>query len=316
MDLGTPEPESESEGDVSKIAPRGPRTPPPDYSDGEERMPHTPEGSPPSLRTMAKRHKGPRTPPSPSRSGSSRHKGRRSKSKHKRRSGSRSSKVKGPRTPSPPPARSGRSPVRSHDVFLKHSSRSHSPSPPGKDEGHALSDVMTSPAHADLSPTSISPKLQIDENENSSIVEEKLSTTVECSESQVEKSGSNDNSPISKPDSLKSHSPIPIPVSQHSPSTGIHSSPLYSSSQEHSPLNLSLTSDPGGVEPQEPAPPPRKKHRGEKKAKSKASKTKEEYRHKVSVCVSACYILGSIVWHCQLIGAIILWLFLDAVICF
>ena len=208
--------------------------------------------------------------------------------------------MKGPRTPSPPPA-SGRSPVRSYDVLLKHS---RSPSPPVKDEGHALSNVITSPTHADLSPTSISPKLKIDENENSSIVEEKSSITVECSESQVEKSGSNDNSPIPKPDSLKSHSPIPIPVSQHSPSTEIHSSPLYSSSQEHSPLNLSLTSDPGGAEPQESAPPPRKKHRGEKKAKSKASKTKEEYRHKVSVCVCPSYNYNNIIRkHCLALPA-------------
>ena len=263
---------------MSKIAPRGPRTPPLDYSEGEERMPHTPEGSPLS-RAPSKRHRGPRTP-SPFHSSSSRHKGRRSKSRRKRRSRSRSLKVKGPRTPSPP--RSGRSPMRSHAILK----RSHSPSPPppSKNESHTLSDVAATPTH-DVSPTSISPKLQ-DENKNSSIVEEKsTSVELECSDSQVEKSDSIDNSPMPKSDSPKSHSPIPIPVSQHSPSTGIHSSPLYSSSQEHSPLNLSLTSDPGGAEQQESAPPPRKKHRGEKKAKSKASKAKEEYRHKVSVCL-------------------------------
>ena len=288
MDLGTPEPESESEGEMSKIAPRGPRTPP-DYSEGEERMPHTPEGSPPP-RTLPKRHKGPRTP-SPSRSSSSRHKGRRSKSKRKRRSRSRSLKVKGPQTPSPPPSR--QSPMQLHTTLK----RSRSPSPPSKDEGHAPSDVVTSPTH-DLSPTSISPKLQ-DENENSSVIEEKSITTAECSESQVEKSGSNDNSPMPKPDSLKSHSPIPVPVSQHSPSTTGPHSPLYSSSQEHSPLNLSFTSDPGGVELQESAPPPRKKHRGEKKVKSKASKAKEEYRHKVCVCVSACVLYK----HCLALPA-------------
>lgn len=312
MDLGTPEPESESEGEMSKFAPRGPRTPPLDYSEGEERMPHTPEGSPPP-RGPSKRHKGPRTP-SPSRSSSSRHKGRRSKSKRKRRSRSRSLKVKGPRTPSPPP--SGRSSVRSHAVLRL----SRSPSPPGKDEGHTPSYVITSPTHDELSPTSISPKLQ-DENENSSIVEEKSITTVECSEpSQVEKFGSSDNSPMPKPDSLKSHSPIPVPVSQHSPSTGIHSSPLYSSSQEHSPLNLSLTSDPGGAELQESAPPPRKKHRGEKKVKSKASRAKEEYRHKVSKCVLVHY--NKHCWNCYIYMYIIaLWntclaVFVDTVICF
>ena len=280
MDLGTPEPESESDGEMSKIAPRGPRTPPDYmYSEGEERMPHTPEGSPPP-RTPPRRHKGPRTPsPSRDRLSSSRHKGRRSKSKRKRRSRSRSLKVKGPRTPSPPP--SGRSPTWSH-VTLK---RSRSPSPCSKNEGHTPSDMIASPPQDPL-PTSNSPKLQ-DENENSSIIEEKSSiVAVEYTESQVEKSGSNNNSPIPKPDSLKSHSPIPIPVSQQSPPAGTHSP--HSSSPEHSPLDLSLTSDPGGTEPPESAPPPRKKRRGEGKVKSKASKAKEDYRHKVSMCVCMC----------------------------
>ena len=277
MDLGTPEPESESEGEASRIAPRGPRTPP-DYSEGEERIPHTPEGSPPP-RTPPKRHKGPRTP-SPIRSSSSRHKHRRLKSKRKRRSRSRSLKVKGPRTPSPPP--SGRSPVQPYSSPKS----SHSPSPHHKDEGHTPSDVVTS-MKQDLLPTSISQKALQEENENNTIVEEKsIAVAVECSESQVEKSGSNNSSPIPKPDSPKLHSPSSIP---HSPPTGSPSTP-HSSSQEHSPLNFSLTSDPGGAEPQELAPPPRKKHRSEGKVKRKSSKAKEDYRHKVSVCMFVLYL--------------------------
>ena len=253
MDLGTPE--SESEGDAERTsAPRGPRTPP-DISE-EEGQPYTPEGSPPRT---PKRYKGPRTP-SPTRYSSSRR-----RSHHRRRS--RSSKVKGPRTPSPvywSPVRS-----RSSSSHSPPTKTSNSPSPHSRGrEDHAPS----------FTTTVMSPRPStIDETvpDNRPITEEQL--TEGRLISQVENSGS--NSPTLKPDSPKPHSPSPVPSCSPSPL-----SPELSSPQDQSSLNISLVSSASMTDKpaDEPTPPPRKRHRGEGKVKSKATKVKEHYRHKVS----------------------------------
>ena len=296
MDLGTPEPESESEGEVSKFVLTGPRTPP-DFSEGDERMPHTPEGSPPA-KIPQKRHKGQRNL-SPTRSSSSRPKRPRSKLKHKRPSSrSKSLKVKGPRTPSPPP--SGRSPKQLQLTPKK----LHTSSPPHKEVGHAPLTAITSSKQDELS-TLESPRTSQLDKEISRTLEMKSSAT-ESSDSQVEIIGSNDSSFIPKPDSPKLQSPIRIPAAQHSPPT---LSPPLSSSQEHSPLDLSIASDPGEAEPQDLAPPPRKKHKGEGRTKRKASKAKEEYRHKVCTCLSACVWTRLALVHFPYVAILISFLF-------
>ena len=265
MDLGTPEPQSESEeGEIEKTGvPRGPRTPPPDDSE-KEKQPHTPEGSPPRI---PKSHRGPRTP-SPARHSSSR---RRSHRKRRRRS--RSSKVKGPRTPSPVDITSVQSSRSSSKSLLSPSKSSYSPSPHTLGQG---SDVSLSTATVTSQKPTASPKLVQEDN---AVTGEESVPIVDSVQSQVAKSGS--NSPTLKSDTPKLHSPLP--VLPHTPPQS--NSPPFSSSQEHSPLNLSLDSEVERTETkQKSTSPPKKKHRGEGrgKAKSKTSKAKEEYRHKVS----------------------------------
>ena len=261
MDLGTPEPESDSEQDVDKSIPRGPRTPP-DNSEGYGGEPHTPEGTPPPI---PKGHKGPRTPSPKS------YTSPQLKTHRKRRH--RHSRVKGPRTPSPPRHRRRRSKSSSKSSISPVKS-SHSPSPhprPHKPEHHT---PLTSTTV--LSPKSL-PSPQTIKSEGVSVAE-RLAKVLGSTESQVEKSVS--HSPTSKSDTLKLHSPLSIP-----PTTSVPPDSQQSSTpQEHTPLNMSLLNESTASEGQdELTPPPRKKHRGEGKVKSKSSKAKDEYRHRVSV---------------------------------
>ena len=272
MDLGTPEPQSESEeGEIEKTGgPRGPRTPPPDHSK-EEKQPYTPEGSPP---LTSKSHRGPRTP-SPACHSSSR---LRSHRKQRRRR-SRSSKVKGPRTPSPV----DRTPVRSSHSskgLLSPSKTSHSPSPHilGQGNNASVSTAKVTSHKPSASPKTVQEDIAV-------TAEESVPTTADSVESQVAKSGS--NSPTLKSDTPKLHSPLP--VLPHTPPQP--NPPLFSSSQEHSPLNLSFDSEVERTETQQKwSSPPKKKHRGEgrSKVKRKTSKAKEEYRHKVSQVKCTC----------------------------
>lgn len=266
MDLGTPEPQSESEeGEIKKTGvPRGPRTPPPDNSE-EEKQPYTPEGSPPQT---PKSHRGlPRTPSTACHSSSH----RRSRRKQRRRS--RNLKVKGPRTPSPVDRTPVQSSHSSSKSLLSPSKSLYSPSPHTLGQG---SDVSLSAAAVTSQKPSASP---ITVQEDNTVTGEGSLPIVDSVESQVAKSGS--NSPTLKSDTLKLHSPLPVLL--HTPPQP--NSPPFSSPQEHSPLNLSFDSEVERTETQQKwTSPPKKKHRGEGrgKVKSKTSKAKEEYRHKVS----------------------------------